>query len=254
MNIIGRLRSDQVLAINWRFLILGLLSTGLVSSAHAQSTPSALTQRVEWKTIPSIVLISTEDDSRMTALREAIDFWNDEFSALGSPFRLGTIVHSLRTISAADLQALRARSSTRPLPIALITTMREANADVVVVFPDDGDFNPFTSRWTHIQKVLVAIPSFRKYPFTLPNAARHLPGIARNILAHEFGHVIGLDHNDDKSALMCGGTGCPFVPSKGQFLPLTSAEKAKLLEMYPPSWEPKPSRRWKADPPTRISG
>jgi hypothetical protein len=36
----------------------------------------------------------------MTALREAVDFWNDEFSTLGSPFRLGTIAHSLRTISA----------------------------------------------------------------------------------------------------------------------------------------------------------
>jgi predicted Zn-dependent protease len=37
----------------------------------------------------------------------------------------------------------------------------------------------------------------RLYPLTLPN-------VARNVIAHELGHAIGLSHNDDPNYLMCG--------------------------------------------------
>ncbi len=61
----------------------------------------------------------------------------------------------------------------------------------------------------------------------------------RNVIAHELGHVIGLGHNSDEAALMCGSTPwCHFTAPADDFLPLTSQEKRKLLEMYPPSWRP----------------
>ena len=95
-----------------RTLILGLgsIAAGFRSSSHAQSLPSQVTTWVVWKEIPTIVILSTEDDFRTRGVREAVDFWNAEFARLGSPFRFGAIVRSFRSISAGDLVALKARS------------------------------------------------------------------------------------------------------------------------------------------------
>jgi hypothetical protein len=77
-----------------RTLILGLgsIAAGFRSSSHAQSLPSQVTTWVVWKEIPTIVILSTEDDFRTRGVREAVDFWNAEFARLGSPFRFGAIV------------------------------------------------------------------------------------------------------------------------------------------------------------------
>jgi Matrixin len=224
-----------------RTLILGLgsIAAGFSSSSHAQSLPSQVTRWVVWKEIPTIVILSAEDEFRIRGVREAVDFWNAEFAQLGSPFRFGAIVRSFRSIWASDLVALKAGT----LSPVLVNSMREANGDVIVVLSDDAGFNPFAFPSPALRKVLVAIPSLRKFPFW--------PSAARNIAAHELGHAVGLDHNDDATSLMCGGTaqcdGFRF-PNNG-FAPLTSVDKTKLLEMYPPNWQSNRSRRWKADPP-----
>jgi len=236
--------------MNRRLLMLGVVSAvaALSSPAQTQQVPAERSPLwVEWKEIPSVVVMSTEDDSRRRALHEAVDVWNTEFAMLGSPFRLGAIMHSLRAISADDLRAWKARSRTNPVPPTLIASVSEANGDVIVAMSDGDDFDSFASPFPSLRKALIAIRSLQKYPFLL--------GIERNVIAHELGHAIGLGHNDDEATLMCGGARCWHwaFPKEG-FLPLTSAEKAKLREMYPPSREPKPSRRWRGDPPVRIPG
>ncbi len=229
-------RQTHERAMNRRAVTLGLASmvAAWPSCSHAQSAPRDPPPRLVWKEIPKIVILSAEDDSRVPAIGEAVDFWNGELSQLGSTFRLGTTSHSLRMISTDDLRAYRV--TPRIVTPAVLNGMKEANGDVIIVLSEETGFNAFTSRWLAVRRVLVAIPSFRKYSQTLP-------GLARNVVAHELGHVVGLDHNDDATSLMCGGAWCHFDFPNAGFFPLITADKAKLLEMYPPHWQPRPSRR-----------
>jgi len=219
----------------------------LPASTYAQSLQRHDPSQWPWKDIPSIVVVSSEDDSRLPAVREAVDFWNAELSKLGSPFRLAAIRHIVETIPASDLYALRpdvnpvwakeSRRSGSP-----VDSIRRVNADIIVAL-SDARLNSFALRWPNHAKVLVAVQSSRTYPLTLPNGAA-------NVIAHELGHAIGLGHDNDEGTLMCGTVWCRLAYPNEGFFPLTKQEEIRLLEMYPPSWQPEPSRTWKGDPPS----
>ncbi len=225
---------------------LGSFVASLVSSAYAESRRSKVPPWGGWKEIPRIAVVSTDNDVRLPAVREAVDFWNHELSKLGSPFRLGTIEHIVGMIPLSDIYALRGALSGgilgRTDPIPLPDSVRRVRENVIVALSDAkfSDFSGFSTGWPAHRKALVVIRSNELYPFMLP-------GGARNVIAHEFGHVIGLGHNDDTTTLMCGGPAwCHFpYPNEG-FFPLTKEEQTTLLEMYPPSWQDRPR---KTDPP-----
>jgi hypothetical protein len=67
----------------------------------------------------------------------------------------------------------------------------------IVVLLSEGEFISFAAPRAALNKAVVAIRNYSSFPLTLPN-------VARNVIAHEFGHAIGLSHNADPTTLMCG--------------------------------------------------
>jgi len=228
-----------------RTLIFGLgsLAAILPGSGYAQSLRSEVASWRIWKDVPAIAVVSTDNDYRLPAVREAVDFWNAELSNLGTPFRFGTLTHVVEDDPPGGPPYLRdSLAATTLTRSAKILSRMAPMGDVIVALSSAADFTPFTQARPDLQRVIVAIPD-------LPAYARVLRVLVRNIVAHELGHAIGLDHNDDPNALMCGARCNSFRLLS--ILPLTESDRARLLEMYPLNWQPKPFRKWITDPPYR---
>ncbi|MBX9841165.1 MAG: hypothetical protein K2Z80_05085 [Xanthobacteraceae bacterium] len=238
--------------MNRRTFVAGL-AANLPLASHAQSLLGETRFSAErgdvpwglWQHQPSIVVVSDDNDPRLKAVHEAVGFWNAELSTLRSWLQLGAVYHVTGLLPANDFHpSLRSYQLNPPQRI------REVDGDIVVALAKDN-FNAFALGWPKFMlgplqpiKVLIGIPGEQWGPMTLP-------GGARNIVAHELGHAIGLGHNQDPNTLMCGSAtpscGSNF-PNEG-FRPLTSRNKTRLIEMYSFTQPDYPLRQWQGDPP-----
>ena len=59
------------------------------------------------------------------------------------------------------------------------------------------------------------------------------PNIARNIIAHEIGHTLGLRHNRDPTTLMCGPCRThELAVDRPEYMRLTERDRQRLIERY----------------------
>jgi Matrixin len=175
----------------------------------------------------AITIVAREDDPRIPAVRDAVEFWNHTLAELPTPFRLGPITRVDGTVSETDLNDL---SSANPRGFWLRHHPQPFDAfhgDFIIVLSDAG-FVSFTSGIG--DRMLVAIRSAAAPPLSLPN-------VLHNVIAHEIGHAMGLEHNTDPSTLMCGRPApcrpAAFASDTPHMFPLTSDDMARLRELYP---------------------
>lgn len=236
-------------SILWSFVAVGFYACsgrrGLVIFCLLLSFPaSVMAVDGPWGKIPAIVIVAAEGDPRVQVAREAIDFWNQSLAELGTPFRLGPVVVTRANIPSGTMQRLRTLMLRRAEPRRFPESLWRLPGELIVVLSDDG-FISFATRSSSNEKVVIGIRSDRFYPLTLPN-------VMRNVIAHELGHAIGLEHNSDPATLMCGRPAscrpAVFQSKEMKYFPLTDDEKTRLLEMYPATWTSQHSRLQEVGP------
>jgi hypothetical protein len=189
-----------------------------------------------WTHSPNITVVAKKKDPRLALVKEALTFWNQTLEEIGSGFRLGGITVINDPIPEEDLQRLSSwvvtpQGTNRPsAPASLLAVPGD-----LIIYLAQSQFVSFAS-WFSDGRRIVAIPETLTPPLNQPN-------VARNIIAHEIGHAVGLGHNADPTLLMCGlPPACRpsvFRSSEARIFPLSDEEKQRLLEMYPPNWRPR---------------
>lgn len=172
---------------------------------------------------------------RLELVDQAIAYWNEQLQEVGSAFRLGKAERLIQPPPDAALQE-QSRMILDPTARALNVpqVLRELPGDLRVVL-GDAPFVSHAGPFDEKRRRVVGIRSANVPPLSLPN-------VAVNLIAHELGHAIGIPHNADPTALMCGRPAeCRpdiYQSATPRMFPLLAAERTMLLRLYPADWRP----------------
>ena len=210
-----------------------LLASGAALVLAMLCAPVAAQSGTAWQTVPQIVIVGAAGDERQAWVREAVLFWNARLRELGSGFALGPVSTSAQAVPEAALQAMSALVLAGAAgPGNAPQALRDLPGGLTVVLGDSA-FVSFAGPFIAHSKRVVGIHGLEHPPMRLPN-------VARNVIAHELGHAIGLLHGNDPGMLMCGRPAAcrpaEFASDVARLFPLSDNDRRILLQLYPPSW------------------
>lgn len=187
-----------------------------------------------WRHIPGLVVVSSrDDDQRLPLVDEAVEFWNGTLKELGSSFRVGHVTRVVQSISEGDLQTFSKLVLDGPVRSSSIPSSLQALPGDLRIVLGNSEFISAAGPFDTNGKRTVVIRGATFPPLSLPN-------VARNVIAHELGHAIGLCHNADFTTLMCGRpAGCRpplFQLREPRMFPLLDSDKRTLQRLYPSDW------------------
>jgi hypothetical protein len=177
-----------------------------------------------------LVVSPSADDPRLALVRDAIAFWRDVFAKLGlePPFFEAGVGVAIADARALENYAWQISRSAGRLPDGIAgppppPELLALEGDIIVLLSAQR-LMPFARPMTDSRRYFVAIARD-------PSESDR---VARNIVAHELGHTLGLRHGDDPTSLMCEPCSTTANDAGADYRPLTDADRARLVELYGP--------------------
>jgi len=203
------------------------LATGAASAWMCVAAYRQPSERV-WTTLPRVAISAMRsDDVRLVDVVAGVEYWNVQLRRVGSGFRLGpvSLTDRLTEIDRKALTTEDAGPETRK-------HVADIGSSIVVVLQDEPAISFVHDRRLGGSVVVV---------ITAASGLPARPNVLRNIVAHELGHAIGLQHNDAPESLMCGAPApCSvnrFESTRAHHFPLTLHDDNALVRWYPQTWK-----------------
>jgi len=186
-----------------------------------------------------VIVAYDTNDVRLPMALNAIAFWNEVLADLGLDVRLVEELHIASPVTRAlenyarSISQRAGRLRGGPGEPDAPTEITDFGVQAVLLLSRQ-DLMSFAWPLPRYPGHFVAIEEDR-------TAMAINPNIARNIIAHEIGHTLGLRHNRDPTTLMCGPCRThELAVDRPEYMRLTERDRQRLIERYASRQEREP--------------